>query len=101
MAQQYSKSATAAVSATSVQVIPAVTGELARTQLIITNTSAAAVVTISKGDVAAVAGSGIVLQPKSTYVEATDGGYQCWQGAVSCVADAVGSIAVVESFAPH
>ncbi len=68
-----------------------------RSQLIITNTSAAAIATIAKGDNAAVAGYGIRLPPNGAYLESTDGGFNCWQGEVQIIADAAGTVAVVET----
>jgi len=68
-----------------------------RTQLIITNTSTAAIVTLCKGDdQLAIAGAGIRLPPNGSYLESTDSGFQCWQGEIQAVADAAGTIAVVE-----
>jgi hypothetical protein len=98
MAMQGTSSGTFTIGATSVEVAKNHTGILKRTQLIITNTSAAAIATIVKGDVAAVANAGVVLQPNGVYVESTDGGYTCWQGAVQVVGSAAGSVAVVESW---
>jgi hypothetical protein len=67
-----------------------------RTQIIITNTSAAAVATIAKGATVAVAGSGIRLPPNGSYLESSDSGFSCWQDEVQVIADAAGTIAVVE-----
>lgn len=67
-----------------------------RTQLIITNTSAAAVITLCKGRVVAAANAGIRLPPNGSYLESSDSNFTCWQGEVQVIADAVGSIAVVE-----
>ena len=65
----------------------------------ITNTSAAAVVTIIKSDVPAVAaGSGIVLQPNGTYFESTNDKFTCWQGAVQAVSNVAGTVGITESF---
>lgn len=97
MAQSSSQSSVT-ISATSVEAVPVRAGILKRTQLIVTNTSAAAVATITKGNVVAVSGVGIQLQPNGTYVESTDGGYTCWQGPVQVVGTAAGTISVVESF---
>lgn len=72
-----------------------------RTQLIITNTSAAAVVTVAVGTVPAVANQGIVLQPKQSYLESSDSGFECWQGAVQVIGDVAGSIAIVERIASN
>ncbi len=71
-----------------------------RAQLIITNTSAAAVATIALGDIAAVAGAGIRLPPNGSYLESTDSGFMCWQGAIQIIADAAGTAAVVERLEP-
>jgi len=92
------QNSSSSVSATSTQVLPAVTGAMQRSQFIITNTSAAAIVTIAKGEVSATAGAGIRLSPGSSYLESTDSGFKCWQGAVQAVADAAGTIAIVQSF---
>lgn len=78
---------------------PCVAAGLRRTQMIITNSSAAAVVTIAKGDTAAIANKGIPLQPNGTYVEADDSGFRCWQGPVQVIASAAGGqVSVTESF---
>ena len=95
---QGSSSTAASITTSSSQVLPRVLGSMKRTQLIITNTSLAAVATIMKTNVAVVANQGIVLQPNASYVESTDGGYECWQGQVQAVADAAGTLAIVESF---
>ena len=95
--EQISRSGSVAVSATTTQACNRVVGGYTRTQLIITNTSAAAVVTITKGMNAAVAGEGIRLSPGSSYLESTDSGFLCWQEEVQVVADAAGTIAVVET----
>jgi type IV secretory pathway TrbD component len=71
-----------------------------RTQVIITNTSAAAVATVSKGSVAAVAGAGIRLPPNASYLESSDSGFRCWQGEIQVIADAAGTVAVVEQLEP-
>lgn len=80
----------------SVQACLAVMGGYKRTQLIITNTSAAAVATIAKSKVAAVAGYGIRLPPNGSYLESSDSGFTCWQDEIQVIADAAGSVAVVE-----
>lgn len=84
---------------TSTEIIPAVSSQrVVRTQMIITNTSAAATVTIAKQSTAATANAGIPLLPNGTYLEATDGGYICYQGAVQAYGTVAGSVAIVESF---
>jgi len=67
-----------------------------RSQLIITNTSATAVVTIAFGTAAAVQGAGIRIPPNGSYLESTDGSFECWQDEVQVVSDAAGTVAVVE-----
>jgi hypothetical protein len=86
------------IGATSVQVAPTVNKSVKRSQLIITNTSAAAVATVVKGDLVAVSGVGIILQPNGVYIEATDGGYTCYQGPIQCVGNGAGTVVIVETF---
>lgn len=62
----------------------------------ITNTSAAAVVTITKGDVAAVQNSGVVLQPKGSFFEVDGAEFKCWRGAIQVISDVAGSVAIQE-----
>ena len=71
---------------------------LRRTMLAITNTSAAAVATLAKGNVAAIAGAGIILQPNGTYIESDDNAFRCWQGGVQVIGSVVGTVSVVETF---
>jgi len=97
--EQMSRSGSVSVSATSTQACNRVLGGYRRIQLIITNTSAAAVVTLSKGLNAAVASAGIRLPPNGSYLESTDSGFVCWQEEIQAVADAAGTIAVVETLA--
>jgi len=91
-----SRSASVTVGATSAQAAAKVIGGYKRTQIILTNTSAAAVVTITKGINAAVAGYGIRLPPNGSYLESSDSGFTCWQEEFQVVADAAGTVAVVE-----
>jgi hypothetical protein len=93
---------TATMSSTSTQILNSLTkapGALKRVAFIITNTSAAAVVTIALQDSAATAGQGVRLQPNGVFSQSTDGGMVCWQGAVQAVSDVAGSVAVMEQFA--
>ncbi len=85
------------IGATTTRACMAVMVGYKRTQLIITNTSAAAVATIVKGNQAAVANAGIRLPPNGSYLESTDSGFMCWQGEVQVIADAAGTVAVVET----
>jgi len=69
-----------------------------RTVFALTNTGAT-VLTIAKGDVAAVAGSGIILQPSASMIESTDSGFTCWQGAIQVIGNgAGGTLAISETF---
>jgi hypothetical protein len=88
------------LSATSGEALSGVssTYSLKRTQFIITNTSAVAVATITKGTTPAVANQGIILQPNGSYLESTDSGFTCWQGAIQAVGTGAGSLAIVETF---
>lgn len=86
------------VSATSTTICKPVTGNKRRIQMIITANTAGVTVTIAKGDVSAVATYGLPLNSSSTYIEATDGGFQCWQGQVQAVATGAGTVSVVETF---
>lgn len=94
---QFSRSSSVTIGASSVQAVEKISGSYKRVQLIITNTSAAAVATISKGIAAAVAGAGIRLPPNGSYLESTDSGFQCWQDEIQVIADAAGTVAVVET----
>lgn len=89
---------TVSVSGTSVPIMSLVPSGAIRTQFAIIPLSAGVTVTIAKGDQAAVANAGIVLIQNQPYVEATDGGYICWQGPVQIVASGAGSVAVMESW---
>jgi hypothetical protein len=93
---QYSNQISKSVT-TSQEIAPERAGYVKRTQLIITNSGANAV-TITKGNVAAIANIGIIIQPNGTYIEASDGGYLCWQGAVQAVSTAGTTLSIVESF---
>jgi hypothetical protein len=89
-----------AVSATSDQMCNVVQGGYKRTMVIITNTSATAVVTVALGDLAAVAGSGIRLPPNGNWWQSSDSGLTCWQGQIQAVADAAGTVGIVEQLEP-
>ena len=88
-----------ALTTASQQILPSREGGARkRTQLMIFPLTAGATVTITKGVVAAVAGTGIVLITNQPYTEATDGGYACWQGEVQGIADMAANVSIVESF---
>lgn len=95
---QYTANNSATIGATSTTILPERAGVLRRAQFIITNTSAAAVATITKGDIPAIANTGIILQPNGSYLESTDSGFICWQGAIQAVGSAAGTLSVVETF---
>jgi len=94
---QISRSASVTIGTATAQALEKVMGGYKRVQLVITNTSAAAVATITKGVTAAVAGSGIRLPPNGSYLESTDSGFTCWQDEIQVIADAAGTVAVVET----
>jgi hypothetical protein len=98
LAEQISSTNALGVSATSITIAQERTGAAERQQFIITNTSAAQVVTIVKGSAAAIAGQGIILQPNGSYGESTDGGFVCWQGEMQAVATGAGTVSIVETF---
>jgi hypothetical protein len=85
-----------AVGLTSVEVLGNAWGK--RTMFVITNTDAAAVVTICKGVAAAEADAGIRLLPSGYYFESNESGFECWQGPIQVIADAGGTVSVVETF---
>lgn len=94
--EQQTRNESVVVGATSVQCCQKVTGKLRRVQLVIGNTSAAATVTLVLGPNPAVAGAGIRLSPGGQYLESTDSGFQCWNYEVQVIADAAGTVSVVE-----
>jgi hypothetical protein len=100
MGPSISRNGTVTTSTTSIQACNKVMNGYRRSQVIITNTSTTAVITISKGIVAAVAGSGIRIPPNGAYFESTDSGFMCWQDEIQVVSDVAGSCAVVEQLEP-
>lgn len=80
---------TVAITTASIVIIPHRYGKLRRSQFVLTNTGTTDI-TVVKGDVAAVAGSGIVLGPGDQYGEADDQGFSCWQGYVLGISSAAG-----------
>jgi hypothetical protein len=100
MIAQGSSVKTVILTSTSQQVLPATTGGMRRTQLCIINQDGVDVVTIMKGITPAVSLAGWILPTKySSYLEADDGGYTCWQGAVQgIVATNNTVITVIESW---
>lgn len=94
---QSSQNSSVATGTASAPILPMVTGGVIRTQLILVNTSALAVITIIKGDVAAVQGAGIRLTPNGYYAESSDSGFTCWQGAIQAVSDVAGTVSVVQT----
>lgn len=97
VSEQLVRNAAAVTGATSARICDKITLGYRRSQLIITNTSAAAVVTITKGSNPAVAGEGIRLNPSGSYLESTDSGFLCWQDEVQAISDVAGSVAIVET----
>jgi len=99
---QQSSNEEVSVTTTSAQAIKStqmtMSGSYERTQIIITNTSSTAVITLNKSDYPAVANKGVILQPNQAYIEATDGGFTCWQGAIQAIGNASGTLSVVQTF---
>jgi len=93
---QKTANGTVTISTTSVEAIP--NRQTRRTSFLIVNTSAAAIATIAKGDIAAVANQGIVLQPTGIYSESNGDNFTCWQGAIQIVGSGAGSCALVETY---
>lgn len=85
------------IGATSVQVLAPRTAGL-RVSWYLTNVSAAAEATIAKGETAAVADAGVVLQPNSTMFEASGDRLHCWQGAVQVVGSGAGEVGISEEW---
>jgi hypothetical protein len=99
MGIQQAANSTANTSSTSLQILGDRGGSgLKRTSFVITNTSAAAIVTIAKGNNPAVQKVGYVLQPTGNIVESNSEGFECYQGSIQAVSDVAGSIAIVETF---
>lgn len=96
------KNTEATLSGTSSEIVKAVSSKgLRRTQLIIINTSAAAVVTLRKGSLPVISKQGIILNGgiNAPYLESTDSGFTCWQGAVQAITDGgAGTASIVETF---
>jgi len=87
--------------AVSVTVLPARTGNLRRSQIVITNLTVGASMTVLKNDSAATATLGIPISTKQSYIESDDGGFTCHQGAIQVYSDIASSIAVTESLVPR
>lgn len=67
-----------------------------RTSVVFTNTSATAVITLAPGEAAAIAGSGIVLQPTQAYGQSDDSAFSTYQGKWQVVSTSSGTLAVNE-----
>jgi len=85
----------ASVTTSSSEILPVRFGAFRRVQLVITNISATTV-TIAKGDATAVANAGILLTQNQSWVESSDAGAQCWQGAIQAIGSAASTLAIVE-----
>lgn len=93
------QSAATAVSVTTSDtvVLPSRLGKPRRTVLVITNLSPTTIY-LSKGDAAAVSGTGIALQQNQTWSESDDGGFDCFQGAIHALGSSgTSSVAVMET----
>lgn len=62
-----------------------------RKKVTIVNTSAAGVVSISKGDSAALSGRGIVIWPRGSYIIEPDTVGYIWKGPIRGIADIAGT----------
>jgi len=98
--QPIARNGSVTVSTASTLACAIVQGQYKRTMVIITNTSSTANVTLTLGKNAAVAGSGIRLPPNANWWQSSDSGLTCWQDEIQAIADAAGTIAVVEQLEP-
>lgn len=93
------RNAQVAVTTTSSQICNGISQyNYSRVQIVITNTDATGVVTITKGTNPAVSNIGIILQPNMSYIESTDSGFECWQGALQAISTKAQNISIVETF---
>ena len=68
-----------------------------RTSFYILNQSTAgANITISFGERAAVASTGIMIPPGYAYYESNDAGFTCWQGKICAISTATTNVCIVE-----
>lgn len=93
---QNSRNSTITLAATSSKIAEEIFRPSDRKQIIITNTDAAATITISKGSKDAVLNQGIILSPNATYLESSDTGFQCWQGEFTAISTGNTTISIVE-----
>lgn len=97
--QEPSRNETLAVGLTPVIVSQARTGAVPRKVMVVRNisTGAASVITINFGNAQAVANAGIVLRQYESFTDATDNGYESYQGTITAIcADANGNMAIFE-----
>lgn len=96
---QQSGGSTVAVSGTSTEILGSRVGfSKRRKSFTIVPTTAGVIVTVVKGDVPAVALSGIVMQQYQIMTESSSEGYVCFQGPIQAVASAAGAVAISEDF---
>jgi len=68
-----------------------------RTAIYISNATGQ-ILTITKGDQAAVANQGIVLQPTTVWFETDGEGFRCWRGTITAITSAgTGSVGIAET----
>jgi len=67
-----------------------------RTAIYITNLTGTAI-TIVKGNVAAAAGAGIVIQVNSTWFETDSEGFNCWKGTIQIIGTGAGTAGISET----
>lgn len=88
---QFIRNSTITTGASSVQVLDE---NIHRIAYSITALTSAA--SVCKGVAAAVANTGIVLQPNSTLTESDTENFMCWRGAIQVIAAAAGTVAISE-----
>lgn len=84
--------------ATSLLMVNDVPAGMKRTDLIVTNTSAAAVISMARGEAPAINGEGIRLSVNSGWSDSTDSGRKCWQGQIQIISDVAGTVSVSEGY---
>lgn len=97
--QEITRAETVNVGATSIPVAPARLTTPNRKVIVIRNNSsnAADIITLNFGQNAAVSNAGLILRQYESFVDADDGGYQCYQDQINAIcATANGVVAIFE-----
>lgn len=98
MVIQSSSANTFSVTTSNTKIADQCIASVRRTMLVITNLNAGFVYLNKNNTQPAVVGAGIPLAQNQSWIEATDAGSQCWQGAVQCIGSGTNSVSVSESF---